>query len=157
MDNPVTTFVKDNKATIICPACNKAKTVQVASFRQKRHHIRVRCACGEIFTVLLDFRSHYRKSVNLSGTYEIKHQREKAKGAIHITNISLSGIRFTVSGLNLLQPGYLVSLDFQLDDRKQSCIRRLAIVRSVHGNRVGCEFIREEGQQDRDLAFYLRC
>jgi len=150
------TFVENDRATIICPVCNMAKTVPVAAFRHKQHNIRARCKCGEIFSVHLDFRGHYRKQTNLSGTYEIKHQREKGRGAIHVIDISASGIRFTVSGVNPLQPGHLVSLAFELDDRKQTKINKLSVVRSVQGNTVGCEFVGNE-PLERALAFYLRC
>ena len=153
---PVKTFVQNNRATIICPACNTAKSVSVAAFRHKQHVIRAKCVCGEVFPILLDFRNHYRKKVKLSGKYEVKHQQDKAKGAMHITDLSESGLRFTVAGVNLLQPGYLLALDFQLDDRKQSRIQKLATVRSVQGNAIGCEFIANE-PIERSLAFYLRC
>ena len=42
--------------------------------------------------MLLNFRRHYRKQTNLSGTYKIAGEAESGGGIIQINNISSSGV-----------------------------------------------------------------
>jgi len=152
----VKTFVRNNNtATVICPACNRAKHISAEPYRHKKHAIRVRCACGEVFTLRLDFRRHYRKLTNLPGTYAIITPDTPGGGLIHIRNISRSGIGFTVSGRHNLKKGLRIILTFKLNDRKQTNLRKEAIVRSVKGNYIGCEFPPND-PVEKALGFYLQ-
>lgn len=152
----VTTHVDgDGTAAITCPVCSNQKRTSVATLKHKKHVLKVRCSCKTVFRVLLNHRSHYRKPVNLSGTYATLYQYDKGKGLAQITNISTGGVQYRVVGLNKLHPGSIIDLDFQLDDRQRSTIKKQALVRYTHDNIVGCEFV-DKGATDRALAFYLR-
>ena len=61
----------NNTATLICPACGAVKHFAADRYRHSRHTISVRCRCQQVFSLLLDFRRHYRKQTSLPGTYEI--------------------------------------------------------------------------------------
>jgi len=74
---------------------------------------------------------------------------------MHITDISPGGLRYTVLGVNRLQTGFLLDLDFQLDNTQHSPIKKQAMVRSVNSNVIGCEFFDQENF-NKTLAFYLR-
>ncbi len=154
---PITTHVdsSDGTATITCPVCNNQKRISVATLKYKKHVLKARCSCKTVFNVLLNYRSHYRKSVSLSGIYRTFCQYDKCKGLTYITNISLGGLQYHVIGLNRLYPGGIIDLDFQLDDKQLSPIKKQAVVRYSHDKVVGCEFI-AKGDSDRALAFYLR-
>lgn len=152
----VTTHVdSDGTAAITCPVCSNQKRTSVATFKHKKHVLKVSCSCKTVFRVLLNYRRHYRKAVNLSGTYTTLYQYDKTKGLAQITNVSTGGVQYRVVGLNKLHPGSIIDLDFQLDDRQCSPIKKQALVRYTHDNIVGCEFV-DKGESDKALAFYLR-
>lgn len=145
----------DGTAAITCPVCSNQKRTSVATLKHKKHVLKVRCTCKTVFRVLLNHRSHYRKSVNLSGTYTTLYQYDQCKGLAQITNLSKGGVQYRVVGLNRLHPGSIIDLDFQLDNKQRSPIKKQALVRYAHDNIVGCEFV-DTGDPDRALAFYLR-
>lgn len=145
----------DDTTIIICPACNRAKRISVATFKRKKHILKVRCSCKTVFKVQLDYRNHYRKSVSLSGIYETLYQYDQSKGAMDIIDLSPGGLRYNVIGVNRLQTGFVLALDFQLDDKQRSLIKKQAMVRSVNSNVIGCEFFDQENI-NKALAFYLR-
>ena len=152
----VKTFVRNNNtATVICPACNRAKNISAEPYRNKKHDIRVRCVCGEFFTLRLDFRRHYRKLTSLAGTYSIITPNKPGGGVMHIRNISRGGIGFTVSGRHNMGEGLRVRLAFQLNDRNQTKLRKEAIIRSVKGNYIGCQFPPND-PIEKALGFYLQ-
>lgn len=144
----------DGTITIICPVCNKAKRTSIAIVKHKKNTVKVRCSCKTVFQVQLNYRNHYRKLVSLSGTYETLQQYHDCKGSMTITNLSQGGLQYNISGVKGLEPGYVLILNFQLDNKQHTSITKHALVRSVHGNVIGCEFL--EGEDvNRPLAFYL--
>ncbi len=152
----VKTFVRtNNTATVICPACNTAKHISAEPYRQKKHAIKVRCRCGEIFTLCLDFRRHYRKLTSLPGTYSIITPGKAGGGVAHIRNISRGGIGFTISGRHHMEQGLWVVLEFQLNDKNQTTLRKDGIIRSIKGNYIGCQFP-DNDPMERALGFYLQ-
>jgi len=155
--NNVKVFVRpDNTATIICPACNAASQASVASFRHKKHSLKIRCKCDTVFRVQLDFRRHYRKQTSLPGTYRVIKPPGAGGGVIHIRNISRHGIGFTVSGLHRMQQGQTIHLEFNLNDKHRTKLAKEATIRLVDKNYVGCQFI-NENLVEKALGFYLRC
>ena len=74
---------------------------------------------------------------------------------IHIRNISRGGIGFTVSGIHSLEPGLPLILDFTLNDKKMTRLRKQALVRTVNGNYIGCQFP-ENDPVEKALGFYLQ-
>lgn len=144
----------DCTTSIICPVCNRAKSISVAVQKNKKNALKVRCRCKTVFKVQLNYRSHYRKLVRLSGRYETLHQYHYCKGHMNITNLSQVGLQFSIADVNRLEPGYVLTLNFQLDNKQQTPIKMCAMVRSIHNNVIGCEFIVQE-VVNRPLAFYL--
>ena len=54
---PATVHIRDgNSATLICPGCGLVRQIAAAKFRNDRHNRAIRCRCGTVFHVLLDFR-----------------------------------------------------------------------------------------------------
>ncbi len=145
----------NNNATVICPACNAAKHISATPYLHKKHIMRVSCHCGEKFELKLDFRRHYRKSVNLPGTYTITTPKKIGGGIIHIQNISQSGLGFTISGRHHMEIGLEIAIEFNLTNRTMNHIKKDATVRTVQNNYIGCEFFTNT-PDDRVLGFYLR-
>ncbi|RUM34181.1 MAG: hypothetical protein DSY58_08365, partial [Desulfobulbus sp.] len=127
----------------------------VASFLHKKHLLRTRCKCGEQFIIQLDFRKHYRKTTRLPGTYRIVKPAGGGGGVIHIQNISLGGIGFTVSGVHNLQKKQILQIDFRLNDKNQSKLTKQAEVCIINKNTIGCKFL-DSQPMERSLGFFLR-
>lgn len=143
---------EDGMATISCAFCNLTRRVPVAAYRGKRHTLKTRCTCGQIFTVNLEFRQQHRKHTQLKGIYQILD--DTGGGSAVIRDLSRNGIGFTVAGIHNIQVGQNISIDFVLDNPKQTELKKQAVVRSVNKNLIGCEFRREQAFE-KDLGFYL--
>ncbi len=148
----------DNIAIITCPQCHKAKNIDATKYRDSKHVINVRCSCKYAFTVLLDFRRHYRKETELEGTYTLLAPAF-GTGKLCILNISRSGVGFTigfsVSGPHSMEPGQKARIAFELDNRKRTPIDKLVDIRNITDNYVGAEFDKNQ-PLDKDLGFYLQ-
>lgn len=154
--NTTTVHVRnDNTATLTCPACGFIKQFSAEPYLLRQHTIAVRCHCQESFSVLLNFRRHYRKQTNLSGIYEIASDGGSGGGIIQIANISRSGVGFTVSGLHRIKKGQQIRIEFQLNDKNKTVLKKQAVVKSVRQNAVGCEFINNV-EMDKALGFFLQ-
>ena len=145
----------NGRATLICPSCSAARNIAAEQFRHGRHSITVRCRCQHVYSILLDFRRHYRKKTNLPGTYEILSQGGIGGGIIHVTNISQGGLGFTVSGLHRIEKDQLLLVEFQLNDKKKTVLKKRALVKSVQQNIIGCQF-KDDVAMDKALGFYLQ-
>ncbi len=148
-------FVEPDEGTVIvCPTCRAAKTISVKQFRNRSHLIKVKCKCGISFKVQLEFRKHYRKHTDLQSTYDL-NAPAVGGGIAHLINLSLSGARFEVRGIHNLKIGQRGTLAFTLDNRKQTALFKNITIKSVQGNRIGCEFA-DDTAFEKELGFYLR-
>ncbi len=106
--------------------------------------------------VHLDFRRYFRKPTDLPGFYRIiKPPGIMGFGDINVKDISLGGIGFTVSGKNRIEVGQTLSLDFTLDDKKRTMLKKEVIVQSIEGDFVGSYFSDNE-LFEKELGFFLR-
>jgi len=74
---------------------------------------------------------------------------------MHIQNISQGGIGFTISGVHHLEKKQTLQIEFQLNDRNQTKLSKLAEVCTINKNKIGCKFI-EPQLMEKSLGFYLR-
>jgi PilZ domain-containing protein len=149
-------FVKtNNTASIRCPDCALVKNIAVGKFRNDRHTLKTRCNCGSTFLVALDFRRHYRKLTDIVGMYSLIGPPSSGGGQMQVTNISRSGIAFSVSGMHDIHIGQKALLNFKLDNKKQTELTKKVMVKSIQDNYIGCEFV-NQSQIGKDLGFYLQ-
>lgn len=156
-ENIITTkaFVRpDSTVTIVCPSCKMPKNVSVASFRNKTHYLKVRCPCGTVFRVHLDFRQHYRKPTELPGIYKSISPSGHG-GSITVKDVSQSGLGFVVVGTNFIEKGDKLKVSFDLDDKRKTHLDKKVVVQSVTDGFVGCKFIDEQAYE-KELGFYLK-
>ncbi|MGD9948296.1 MAG: PilZ domain-containing protein [Desulfobulbus sp.] len=152
----VKVYVRENNtATMVCPSCQAVKHFDAERYRHQRHTFSVRCRCQHVFSVLLDFRRNYRKQTSLHGTYEIISKDGVGGGIIHINNISRGGLGFSVSGIHRIEKDQLLQVEFQLNDKNKTVLKKQAVVRAVHQNSVGCEF-KCNADLDKALGFFLQ-
>ncbi len=157
-EKPINTaFVKDdNQTTIVCPECSSAKVISVKQFRGHRHKLKIKCGCGHIFKIQLEFRLHRRKDTSLPGTFKANTESTtRDSGIITVVNLSLSGACFEIRGKNDVEIGQKGRIQFTLDDNKNSVFFKNVTIRSIHNNRIGCEFV-EDRAYEPALGFYLR-
>lgn len=145
---------EDGRTTLICPRCKMVKVVSVEQFRQRQHRLKARCSCSHVFNVNLDFRKCFRKPTNLSGIFNMSPPAVGG-GIMRILNLSLEGACFEVNGVHKIKIGQKGRLDFNLDDRKETKMRREFVVRMVNGNAIGCQFLSAQAFE-KELGFYLR-
>lgn len=146
-----------NKATFICPQCQRAKTVDVSQYAKMSRAVKVNssCSCGNKWTSILEKRRQYRKLVNLPGTYEfIKDGKVLDRGGMKVTDISGGGVKLKLNVQRNLQVGDVIEIEFHLDDSKRTLIKKSVVVRNVSGIFVGVAF-RTADPYDPVLGFYL--
>lgn len=156
-------FLIDGRmATFICPNCKKSKTADVAKYAkiEKDASLKVKCPCGHSYSFSLERRSFYRKvSVELTGAYAYTNsEKHLIKGTLVILDISLGGIRFKVNNHPDFCVGEKVSLEFRLDDKNRTVIKKDGIIRYIsEENIIGSEFYSEDpsAPYDKTLGFYL--
>ena len=149
-------FVSDDGVAIIrCPYCSVARKVSVEKFRGKKHTVKLRCSCQKSFVTQLDFRKNYRKMTDLQGTYRITSSVAAGGGPMKVTNLSMSGIGFSVSGVHNIKVGQTAHVDFVLDNRKSTRINKEVVIKTVNANHIGCEFVSHQAFE-KDFGFYLQ-
>jgi len=146
-----------NKATFICPNCNKVKTVDVSKFAYMSGtaKINAKCSCGHRWTSVLEKRKQFRKSVNFSGTYEyIKQDKVVDRGGMKVVDLSAGGAKVKLNVKRDFVVGETLNLEFHLDDKNGTLIKRRVKVHSINGGYIGTKYSSADGI-DPDLGFYL--
>lgn len=150
---------KDNKAIVICPKCEKSKTIDVSEDIGSKYLVRLqhKCSCGYLYIVLLERRKRHRKIVNLPGTFIYSVAKEQVdKGLMTIQDITRAGLCFKLDA-NTKQKfniGDKFLLEFHLDDKSRSLIKKEAIIRNIRGPFIGVEFSSVD-LYDRALGLYM--
>lgn len=149
-----------NTAVFECPQCKKSRNVDVSKYKQidKEVKIKVNCSCGHSYPVVLERRRHYRKTVNLAGTYVIAVSGGPIKkGMMAVKDLSRSGLRIKIAAQPNFDIGDKLLVEFHLDDNKRSLIKKEAIVRKISELNIGLEFSSMDSSDpgDKALGFYL--
>ena len=141
----------DGTVTVICPQCHKSKIIN-PSENKKTDNIAMlecECECGHSYAVMLEQRKFYRKGTNLPGVYIYKktnlpgtYTREDrdGRGLITVINISRSGLKICLNMEPDFNLGDCLLVEFNLDDRDRSPIKKSVIVRNVQKKFIGVEF-----------------
>ena len=146
-----------NTATFVCPNCENTTTVDVSKYAQidKQVKVNIRCRCGHAFVATLEKRRKYRKKTNLPGTYS--HQTSDGnidKGLMTVEDISSTGLKLRLNVKRPFQAGDRLEVEFNLDDKRRTPIKKVVIVKNAHANYVGVSF-RPNDPDDPALGFYL--
>jgi len=91
----------------------------------------------------------------LPGTYVILSEGGIGGGIIHINNISRGGVGFSVSGLHRIEKDQVLQVEFQLNDKKKTTLKKRVLVKSVQQNAIGCQF-KDTIEMERALGFFLQ-
>ncbi len=158
---------KDNTACFVCPACNKARILNISKYDylKKAYIIKCKCPCGHTYSVKLEKRQYYRKKVNVYGQYtkikfndKTNRYERQHKGTVLIKSISRTGIRMGLMATdNDLKIGDKLILEFRIDDTKGTLIKKTASIMWINPPDIGLEFDKTESftPSDQAIAFYL--
>jgi hypothetical protein len=155
--NKIAYIGKDNTAIIRCDLCQRTKALNLAPYGDIREPLRVRvkCACGHLFSSVLEQRRVWRKAVDLRGFYVHYVEGEpKGKGALKVVDLSSNGLKLVLPPGETVSVGDMLKVEFRLDDPRLSLIKKRLIIRNVQAQAVGAEFASTE-LLDTALGFYL--
>lgn len=159
----------NNTVQIQCPDCAKSRSVPVSTL--KKHLLKVRCSCGTLFGLELEFRRHFRREMRLDGVFRNLSQEAEEQGAdvlvryqgtkkgpgaanCTITNLSRGGLGFVTKAAHTIRTGQELQLEFALDNTVGTFIVKKALVRVVRDRYIGCQFT-DADRPDATLGFYL--
>ncbi|MCF8023969.1 MAG: PilZ domain-containing protein [Desulfobacteraceae bacterium] len=154
-------ITSENTATITCPACQKSVTKDVSKFKDTDKYIKLRahCPCGHSYTVFLERRKQYRKSVELRGVYR-HHDPASTSGDVEhwgsmtVVDLSRTGIRMKLNVMPKFKVGDRISVEFRLDDANSSLVRRDVIIQNIKGLYVGATYAMAQSY-DNIIGFYM--
>jgi transcription elongation factor Elf1 len=154
---PEKVYITPNQtATFTCPMCQKSKVSDVSKFvkLEKKLKVKARCNCGHVFSSLLERRKHYRKEINLMGTF-IRYIADKpaGRGNMVVKDLSLTGLNIEVFGNHNLSAGDVLEVEFRLDDSKKAPIKKKVAIQNVKNFHIGTTFL--DNKEDTALGFYL--
>jgi hypothetical protein len=149
-----------NTAVFECPECKKSRTIDVEKFKNmdKEVRIRVNCSCGHSYPVVLERRRHYRRVVNLAGTYMLLvPDGPVEKKVMRVKDLSRSGLKIRLASKPDFGRGAKLLVEFRLDDSQRSLIKKEAIVRKISDQNIGLQFSSMDAGDPGDtaLGFYL--
>ncbi len=146
-----------NTATFVCPECGNTSITNVSKYAaiDKKVTVNCKCICGNHFKVSLEKRRQYRKGTNLPGVYyyDLGHG-DVDKGNMRVVDISSNGLKLKLNVERHFNSGDRIRVEFHLDDKRRTLIKKEVIVRNVFKNLVGTSFSPSEGD-DPSLGFYL--
>ena len=154
-------FVTENDSAIfVCPKCNATKTADISQFKplDRRVTLKVTCTCENVYSVFLERRRSYRKEIHLSGNFSIKPSGGKLQqGKVFIMNISQEGLQLVFNVMPEIHVGAILDVEFTLDDKQQTLIRKKVAVKRVVDKIVGVKFcsIDPSDPSDKAIGFYL--
>ena len=143
----------NNQGEITCPKCRKMKTINASHHLLTKRAIKVKCSCGHSFRVSLDYRHHFRKSVQLPATL-YKVNSDDIIDEVTVTSLSVSGLGFEATSLNNIYISSFFEIEFKLDDDSDAIIRERIRIKRINGLIVGAEFS-EQDKYSYELDFYM--
>lgn len=143
----------NNQGQITCPKCGKMKEINASHHLILKKAIKVRCSCSHSFKVSLDYRHHFRKSVQLQATL-YKLNSDDIVAEVTVTSLSVSGIGFEAASLHNIYISSRFEIEFKLDDDSDAIIREKICIKRINGFIVGAEFS-EQDKYSYELDFYI--
>ena len=142
----------ENQATICCPGCGFTRTLDVAKLSSSQKKYRISCRCGNKFGLTFEFRRSYRKKVNFPGKYV--SMQDGHGGDCTIEDISITGVGLTCLFAHNVSKGDILEVQFSLDNRKKTHLRKKVEVMVVREQYLGTRFCNQT-HPDKALGFYL--
>jgi hypothetical protein len=136
-------FVNRKEAvTIRCMSCGRVGTYSVASFRGKKHSLRVNCPCTEVFAVDLEFRQDFRTKSNITATFRaLSTPRARARQCV-VADQSNGGLLLRIGEDVPIKTDDRLIVSYRPDaDAPQEIERVISVRHYEQGRRIGGAFI----------------
>lgn len=147
-----------NTAVFACSKCNRQFVKDVSQFIKipKEIKLKVKCTCGHSWVSVLEKRIYFRKAVNLSGSYICRSSGKKdVSGNMVVVDISTKGLKIKLKESHIIEMNDLLDVEFRLDNRSRTLIKRTASVKNISGPYIGVAFS-DYKHEDPDIGFYLK-
>ena len=154
-------FLTDQEtASFKCPKCNASKEANVSQYKKISTSVtlNVKCPCGNEYSVTLERRKFYRKETKISGKFTFSSLfDDDQKGMMTVLDISKGGLKLKMASTPIFQKGDILEVEFNLDNKNSTPIRKQVYVRNVKDNFVNVEFCAFDttDSADKALGFYL--
>lgn len=145
-----------NTVSVSCPRCKKGRDIHASRFKGRRD-VRIKCPCGNVWGVRVEYRREYRKKTDLKGSYRFipKDKKPADAGLMKVVDLSRNGVRMKIRNFPCgLDVGDRLNIEFRLDDASQSTVHREVVVKNMHPPYVGAMF-HHPPEEDNILGFYL--
>jgi len=127
-------------ATFVCPECERSRTSDVSKLLTAEAQLKIKCTCkcGHVFSVVIERRKYYRKTLALSGV--VFSSDSERKFIMAVKDLSRSGCRIKVNSSFPFSVEDTIRVEFNLDDKDRAFISKTAVIRSINGPTLGLEF-----------------
>lgn len=141
-------------ALIICPKCGNKKILQLSecSLISALTRIKFRCSCGHTQRAVIKKNFGPSQNIRLAGTF-LSRDKEECSGKMIIKKLNSSGITLKTNMDQNIRPGRNLSIEFVLDDPKQSIVQKEVKVLARRGRYLTAEFTSKE--HNDNLGPYL--
>lgn len=143
-----------------CPKCNISKEANVSKYKKIKTSVtlKVKCPCGYAYSVTLERRKFYRKETKFEGKFNFSPLvGEDQKGLMTVLDISKGGLKFKMSSTPLFQKDDILEVEFKLDNKNNTLVRKQVYVRNVKDKYVNVEFcaFNTNDAGDKAIELYL--
>ncbi|BCS95784.1 hypothetical protein DSLASN_14160 [Desulfoluna limicola] len=127
-------------ATFVCPECERSRTSDVSKLLTAKAQLKIKCTCkcGHVFSVVIERRKYYRKTLDLSGVAFTDESGRKF--IMTVKDLSRSGCRIKINSSFPFAVDDVIQVEFSLDDKDRAFISKQAVIRSINGPSLGLEF-----------------
>ena len=146
-----------NTAIVACSSCNRQHVVDISEYLDvpKEVKLKVKCKCGNSWSVVLEKRRFYRHNIRLPGTFVYKGSgRGILSGSMQVVDLSKRGMKIKLyEKLDFRVNDYL-EVEFRLDNKPKTLVKRTLKIINVDDYHVGLAYP-EHKHEDPDVGFYL--
>lgn len=147
-----------NTAIFACSKCNRQFVKDVSQYLKipSEVKLKVKCTCGHSWVAILEKRRYFRKTVNLTGSYICRSEgKESVSGNMTVVDISTKGLKIKLKESHTVELNDLLDVEFRLDNRTRTLIKRTVSVKNISGPYIGVAFS-DYKHEDPDIGFYLK-
>ncbi|WP_041273004.1 hypothetical protein [Desulforapulum autotrophicum] len=132
-------------ATLICPGCNRKRTLLLTQYKIEKPvtRIRYRCGCKETFYAVLERKGQTAREMNLVGTCTSREEKHWS-GRMTVKRLNAKGVTLMLNIRQKIMAGNKLLLEFVLDDAKQSIVKKQVVVTATDGSYVSAVFLSQE-------------
>lgn len=147
----------NNQGYFVCASCGFSKDFDASKFKNTKKDIKVKCKCGIVNNISLEFRTCYRKDTNISAKCYVKTEQSKTKVFdVIIKDLSQTGLCFKIINNEyalLLHKDDNITIVFTLHSKKHTIITKNCDVKFNENGKVGVQFCDDDFQ--KYIGFYL--